>query len=69
MGTTDGTIAKWLKAEGDAVIEGEVLVEIEFAKAIQEVAAPASGVLTKILLREGETAAVFTDIAVIEEEG
>lgn len=69
MGTTEGTIAKWLKAEGDAVTAGEVIVEVETAKAIEEVAAPVSGVLTKILLPEGQTADVFAEIAVIEENG
>jgi pyruvate/2-oxoglutarate dehydrogenase complex dihydrolipoamide acyltransferase (E2) component len=67
MGTTEGTITTWLKAEGDLVTEGEVIVEIETAKAIEEVPAPASGVLTKILLAVGETAEVFTPIAIIEE--
>jgi pyruvate/2-oxoglutarate dehydrogenase complex dihydrolipoamide acyltransferase (E2) component len=67
MGTTEGTIAKWLKAEGDPVKQGEVIVEIECAKAVEEVVAPVTGVLVKILLAEGETAEVFTEIAVIEE--
>lgn len=66
MGTMEGTIARWLKAEGERVAEGEVIVEIETAKAIEEVAAPASGVLTRILLAEGETAEVYTEIGVIE---
>ena len=64
---TEGTIAKWLKAEGDTVTEGEVIVEIENAKAIEEVHAPITGVLTKILLEEGQTAEVFAEIAIIEE--
>jgi pyruvate/2-oxoglutarate dehydrogenase complex dihydrolipoamide acyltransferase (E2) component len=67
MGTTEGTITAWLKAEGDLVTEGEVIVEVETAKAIEEIPAPATGVLTRILLAEGETAEVFTPIAVIEE--
>jgi pyruvate/2-oxoglutarate dehydrogenase complex dihydrolipoamide acyltransferase (E2) component len=67
MGTTEGTIARWLKAEGDIVTQGETIVEVETAKAIEEVHAPVTGILTKILLREGETAEVFTEIAVIEE--
>lgn len=66
MGTTEGTIAKWLKAEGDSVTEGEVIVEVEMAKAVEEVPAPASGVLKKILLGEGQTAEVYTEIAIIE---
>ena len=68
MGTTEGTIAKWLKAEGDPVVEGEVIVEIETAKAIQEVCAPATGTLKKILLAEGKSAEVYTEIALIENQ-
>lgn len=67
MGTTEGTILKWLKAEGDAVSEGEAIAEIEFAKAVQEVPAPVTGVLVTILLPEGETAEVSSLIALIEE--
>jgi pyruvate dehydrogenase E2 component (dihydrolipoamide acetyltransferase) len=68
MGTTEGTIAKWLKAEGDSVTEGEVIVEVEMAKAVEEVCAPVTGVLAKILLAEGQTAEVSTAIALIEEQ-
>lgn len=67
MGTTEGTIAQWLKKEGDAVTQGEVIVEVETAKAIEEIEAPVSGILSKILLDEGETADVYTEIAEIEE--
>lgn len=67
MGTTEGTIAEWHKAEGESVTKGELLVEIETAKAMQEIEAPATGVLSKILLEEGETADVHTEIALIEE--
>ena len=67
MGIAEGTIVKWLKGQGDAVVEGEVLVEIETAKAIEEVRAPVSGILASILLSEGESAEVYTEIAVIEE--
>lgn len=68
MGTTEGTILKWLKSEGDTVTEGEVIVEIETAKAVQEVPAPVSGVLARILLPEGGTAEVYTEIALIESQ-
>jgi pyruvate/2-oxoglutarate dehydrogenase complex dihydrolipoamide acyltransferase (E2) component len=67
MGTTEGTVVRWLKREGERVTAGEVLVEIETAKAIEEVEAPVSGILKRVLLPEGETAAVHTEIAVIEE--
>jgi pyruvate/2-oxoglutarate dehydrogenase complex dihydrolipoamide acyltransferase (E2) component len=68
MGIEEGTIARWLKAVGEKVQKGEILVEVETAKAIQEIEAPASGTLSTILLREGETAAVNSTIAMIEEQ-
>ena len=67
MGIDEGTVLKWLKAEGDSITQGEILVEIETAKAVQEVEAPVSGILSKILLAEGETAEVRTELALIEE--
>lgn len=67
MGTTEGTITQWLKKEGDTVTQGELIVEVETAKAIEEIEAPVSGILSKILLDEGETADVYTEIAEIEE--
>src|SRR5262249_54114045 len=66
MGIEEGTVSRWLKAEGDRGEKGEPIVEIETAKAIQEVEAPESGTLRKILLAQGETAQVNTDIALIE---
>jgi len=66
MGIEEGTVLRWLKREGEPVTQGEPLVEIETAKATQEVEAPASGTLVKILLPEGQSAAVNTAIAVIE---
>ncbi len=68
MGIEEGTAKRWLKSVGDTVAKGEVLVEIETAKAIQEVEAPVGGKLISILLQEGETTAVNTPIAVIEED-
>jgi pyruvate/2-oxoglutarate dehydrogenase complex dihydrolipoamide acyltransferase (E2) component len=67
MGIEEGTVLRWLKAEGDRVEKGEPIVEIETAKATQDVEAPVTGILLKILLAQGETAAVNTDIALIEE--
>lgn len=66
MGLEEGTIVRWLKAVGDRVEKGEPIAEVETAKAIQEVAAPVGGTLIEILLGEGETAPVNSDIAVIE---
>lgn len=68
MGIEEGTIIRWLKAVGDRVEKGEPLVEIETAKATQEVEAPVSGTLVKILFPEGQAAAVNTAIAVIDEQ-
>lgn len=65
MGTEEGTVLRWLKAVGDRVEQGEPIVEIEFAKATQEVEAPATGTLAKILVAEGETAPVNSAIALI----
>lgn len=65
MGIDEGTVARWLKAEGDEVKQGEVIVEVESAKAMQEVEAPASGILTRILVKEGETTPVNTSLAEI----
>jgi pyruvate/2-oxoglutarate dehydrogenase complex dihydrolipoamide acyltransferase (E2) component len=66
MGIEEGTIIRWLKAVGDQVNEGDVLVEIETAKAIQEVQAPESGIMTQILIPGGETVEVNTTLALIE---
>jgi pyruvate/2-oxoglutarate dehydrogenase complex dihydrolipoamide acyltransferase (E2) component len=68
MGLEEGTVARWLKAVGEKVRHGEVLVEIETAKAVQEVEAPVSGTLVKILAAEGVTVPVNSDLAVIEED-
>ena len=66
MGIEEGTVVRWLKREGDTVTQGEPIVEIETAKATQEVEAPASGKLVRIMLLAGQTAAVNTEIGVIE---
>ena len=68
MGLEESTVVQWLKVEGDKVKKGEPIVEIETAKATQEVEAPATGTLVKILVGVGETTAVNTEIAVIEED-
>jgi len=66
MGIEEGTVVRWLKSAGDRVEKGDVLVEVETAKAIQEVLAPAGGVLTIILVQDGETAAVNSTLGLIE---
>src|SRR4029078_8060848 len=62
----EGTVAEWLKQEGDAVRKDEPLLTVEMDKGIVEVPAPASGVLARILVQPGTTVAVKTPIAEIE---
>lgn len=67
---TEGKLARWLKAEGDAVKSGEVLAEIETDKATMEMEAVEEGTLGKILVAAGtEGVAVNTPIAILLEEG
>ena len=67
---SEGTIANWVKAEGDDISSGDVLCEIETDKATMEVEAIDDGVLGKILIAGGtEGVAVNTPIAIILEEG
>src|ERR687885_807471 len=66
---SEGTIGRWLKKPGDRVERDEPLVEIQTDKVNAEVPSPVAGVLQEILLPEGTTAAVKTDMAVIGEDG
>lgn len=61
----EGQIVRWLKGEGDAVANGDILAEIETDKATMELVARGDGVLRAILLAEGGTAPVGDVIAVI----
>src|SRR5688572_8766668 len=54
----EGTIARWLKKEGDAVQKGDALVELETDKINVEVPSPASGVLVKRLKNDGDVVKV-----------
>jgi len=65
----EGTILRWLKQEGDSVIRGEILLEVDTDKATVEVEASESGVLRKILCPEGATVPVLAPIAVIAGAG
>jgi pyruvate/2-oxoglutarate dehydrogenase complex dihydrolipoamide acyltransferase (E2) component len=68
MGMSEGTVTSWLKAIGDRVEEDEPLAEIEAEKATQELESPASGILSEILVQEGEDAQVRTILAYIETD-
>ncbi len=62
----EGTVAEWLKQEGDTVRKDEPLLTVEMDKGTVEVPAPAGGVLSRILVAVGTTVAVKTPIAEIE---
>ena len=65
----EGLLGKWIKHEGDQVKEGEALCEIETEKATDELHAPTSGTLIKIIYAEGSTIPVNSVIAVIGTPG
>jgi pyruvate dehydrogenase E2 component (dihydrolipoyllysine-residue acetyltransferase) len=65
----NGRVVEWIKHPGDAVQEGEPIVEIESEKAANEVESPANGTLRWVALQEGESAPVMTPIAVIVAPG
>src|SRR6201997_3348219 len=67
---TEGKMARWLKNEGEAVLTGDLLAEIETDKATMEVEAVDEGVLARIVIPEGtDHVAVNTPIAVIAGNG
>ena len=63
---TQGSIVEWRKRVGEYVAEGDPLVEVTTDKVDVEVPATASGVVTKILAREGQTVAVGAALAEID---
>ena len=65
----DGTIARWLKAEGDMVASGEAFAEIETDKAVIEIPSPKAGRVARILHGDGATVPVETHIGVLAEAG
>jgi len=65
----EGTVATWLKQEGDLVEEGDILAEIETDKATMEFESFYSGTLLKIGIPEGGTAKVDTLLAIIGPKG
>jgi pyruvate dehydrogenase E2 component (dihydrolipoamide acetyltransferase) len=67
---TEGTLARWLKKEGDQVKAGDIIAEIETDKATMEVEAVDEGILGKILVPGGTAAVKVNDvIAVLVEPG
>ncbi|GAB3436192.1 2-oxoglutarate dehydrogenase, E2 component, dihydrolipoamide succinyltransferase [Phycicoccus ginsengisoli] len=62
---TEGTVTRWLKAEGDTVEVDEPLLEVSTDKVDTEIPSPVAGVVTKILVQEDDTVPVGGDLAVI----
>src|SRR5688572_16094247 len=63
----EATIVKWFKQPGDAIEKGETLVEIGTDKINTEIPAPESGVVQRLLVQEGETVPILTEIAELKE--
>ncbi|NBM20394.1 biotin/lipoyl-containing protein, partial [Streptomyces sp. GC420] len=64
---TEGTVTRWLKAEGEHVEADEPLLEVSTDKVDTEIPAPASGILASIKVAEDETVEVGAELAVIDD--
>ncbi|MBQ0985122.1 2-oxoglutarate dehydrogenase, E2 component, dihydrolipoamide succinyltransferase [Streptomyces sp. F63] len=64
---TEGTVTRWLKAEGERVEADEPLLEVSTDKVDTEIPAPAAGVLSSIKVAEDETVEVGAELAVIDD--
>ncbi len=64
---TEATVAKWLKGEGDAVVQDEPIVELETDKVTVEVNAPVSGILQRIIVAADSDVAIGAVLGEIEE--
>src|SRR5512139_3906213 len=69
MAQDSGTLVAWLKREGETVAKGEPLMEVETDKVTVEIEAPASGVLSAVRARAGDTVPVGQTIALILAPG
>ena len=64
---TEGTVTRWLKAEGDHISVDEPLLEVSTDKVDTEIPSPVSGTLSKILVQIDATVPVGADLAIIED--
>ncbi|MFI7386798.1 2-oxoglutarate dehydrogenase, E2 component, dihydrolipoamide succinyltransferase [Streptomyces sp. NPDC049813] len=64
---TEGTVTRWLKAEGERVEVDEPLLEVSTDKVDTEIPSPAAGVLASIKVAEDETVEVGAELAVIDD--
>jgi pyruvate dehydrogenase E2 component (dihydrolipoamide acetyltransferase) len=69
VSVSEGTITKWAKQVGDRIEADETLLEISTDKVDTEVPSPATGIVTEILVQEGQTVDVGTVLARIGSEG
>src|SRR5438270_6413417 len=65
----EGTIIRWIKKPGDKVDRDEPLFEISTDKVDAEIPSPAAGVLSQVMVKEGQTVPINTVVAVIEGVG
>ena len=63
----EGRIGRWLKREGDSFREGDIIAEIETDKATMEFQAYDDGTVLRIIVDDGETAALGAPIAIVGE--
>ena len=66
---TEATVSTWFKAVGDAVVQDEMLCELETDKVSIEVPAPAAGTLSEILVAEGSTVMATARLAILDSGG
>ncbi|MBT2383248.1 biotin/lipoyl-containing protein, partial [Streptomyces sp. ISL-11] len=64
---SEGTVTRWLKAEGERVEADEPLLEVSTDKVDTEIPAPASGILASIKVAEDETVEVGAELAIIDD--
>ena len=64
-----GTVVRWLKDEGDQIVSGEVIAEIETDKATVEMPAYVNGVMGRIVVETGRSVPVGELIAIITQQG
>jgi pyruvate dehydrogenase E2 component (dihydrolipoamide acetyltransferase) len=64
---TEGTVTRWLKAEGDHVAVDEPLLEVSTDKVDTEIPSPVAGILQKIVVGVDQTVAVGAELAVIAD--
>lgn len=65
----EGTLRRWLKREGNLLVKGEPLFEMEIDEATVEVETPFSGKLVRILAWDGATLPILAPVALVAAEG